>query len=160
MPENKQSHKGYKKPMGYRKTKRANELKIHIEIIRKILKDREDRREIMNSQGIMGSLNSCIQALNKGNTELKILGVKKAQAERVYRIKQAEEILKLKEEKHPVTLIMELVKGNKDVAELRSQRDIAESDYQNCISAIDNLRIEIDAIKSKLNWLKVQLENW
>ena len=37
------------------------------------------------------------------------------QAERVYRVKQAEEIPKFKEEKHPVTLIMELVKGNKEV---------------------------------------------
>jgi len=134
--------------------------KNYIKIIRKILKDREEGREIMNSQGVMGSLNSCIHALNKGNAELKILGLKKAQAEKAYRVKQAEEILKLKTEKHPATLIMEIVKGNEEVAELRLQRDIAESAYHNCISSIDNLRVEIDAIKSKLNWLRVQLENW
>jgi len=143
-----------------RKIKGESIQKNYIKIIRKILKDREEGREIMNSQGVMGSLNSCIHALNKGNAELKILGLKKAQAEKAYRVKRAEEILKLKTEKHPATLIMEIVKGNEEVAELRLQRDIAESAYHNCISSIDNLRVEIDAIKSKLNWLRVQLENW
>lgn len=145
----------------HRKAKRANELKIYIEIIKKILRDnREEGGKIMNSQGVMGSLNSCIQALNQGNTEFKILGLKKAQAEKAYRVKQAEEILKLKTEKYPATLIMELVKGNEEVAELRLQRDIAESDYHNCISAIDNLRVEIAAIRSKLKWLRAELRNW
>lgn len=160
MSGNKRSHKDYWDLRCYRQTKGANKLKIYVQIIKEILKYREEGREIMNSQGVMGSLNSCIQALNKGNIGLKILGVKKAQAEKVYRVKQAEEILKLKEEKHSVTLIMELVKGNEEVAQLRLQRDIAESDYHNCISAMDNLRVEIDAIKSKLNWIRVQLENW
>ena len=114
----------------------------------------------MNKQGIVKNLNSCILALNEGNINLKILGLKKAQAEKAYRVKQAEEILKLKTEKHPATLIMELVKGNEEVAELRLQRDIAESDYHNCISAIYNLRLEIDAITSKLKWLREELRNW
>jgi len=153
-------HAGYMNRQCYRKTKGSSELKFYIKVIKKILKDREEGREIMNSQGVMGSLNSCIQALNKGNNELKIFGLKKAQAEKAYRVKQAEEILKLKTEKYPATLIMELVKGNEEVAQLRLQRDLAESAYHNCISAIDNLRVEIDAIKSKLNWLRVQLENW
>lgn len=114
----------------------------------------------MNKQGIIKSVNTCILALNEGNINLKILGIKKAQAEKAYRIKQAEEILKLKTEKYPATLIMELVKGNEEVAELRLQRDIADSDYHNCISAIDNLRIEIAAITSKLKWIREELKNW
>jgi len=134
--------------------------KDYIKIINKILKDREEGKEVMNSQGVMRSLNSCIQALSKGNRELKVLGVKKAKAEKAYRVKQAEEILKLKTEKYPATLIMELVKGNEEVAELRSQRDVAESAYYNCISAIDNLRVEIEAVRSKLKWLRAELRNW
>ena len=70
MSDNKKDHKDYENQRCYRKNKRANELKIHV-IIKKNLKDREEGRKIMNSQGIMGSLNSCIQALNKGNTELR-----------------------------------------------------------------------------------------
>ena len=48
-----------------RKIKGESIQKNYIKIIRKILKDREEGREIMNSQGVMGSLNSCIHALSK-----------------------------------------------------------------------------------------------
>lgn len=117
-------------------------------------------RGIMNSQESIENLNCCIGALRKGNLQLKTLGIKKAQAEKAYRVKQAEEILKLKTEKHPATLIMELVKGNEEVAQLRLQRDIAESAYHNCISSIENLRVEIDAIKSKIKWLRAELNRY
>lgn len=113
----------------------------------------------MNSQKLMEILNSCIAALNKGDTELKILGLKKAQAEKAYRVKQAQEILKLMIDKQPETLIMELVKGNEEVAELRLQRDVAESAYCTCISAIKNLRLEIEAITNKLKWTLSELNN-
>ena len=70
-----------------------------------------------------------------------------------------QEILKLRTEKYPVTLIMELVKGNEEVAELRLQKDIAESAYYTCISATENLRLETDVIRSKLTWLRAELSN-
>ena len=101
----------------------------------------------MSSQGIMESLNFCIIALGKGNTQLKTLGLKKAQAEKAYRVKLTEEILKLKEEKYPTALIMEIVRGNEAVAELKLQRDIAESAYSSCLNAIDNVRLEIEVLR-------------
>lgn len=114
----------------------------------------------MNPQGIIKRLNFCILSLSKNNAKLKILGVRKAQAEKAYKIKQAQEILKLKTEKYPAILIMELVKGNEEVADLRSQRDKSESDYYACKSAIENLRLEIDAIKSKLTLIRATLSSW
>ncbi|MDR3598160.1 hypothetical protein [Clostridium sp.] len=114
----------------------------------------------MISQGIMESLNLCIVALGKGNTQLKTLGLKKAQAEKAYRVKKTQEILKLKEEKYPATLIMELVKGNEEVAELRLQRDIAESAYHSCLNAIDNVRLEVEVLRSKLIWIRKELSSW
>lgn len=114
----------------------------------------------MNLQGIMESLNLCIVALGKGSTELKTLGLRRAQAEKAYRVKQAQEILKLKFEKYPATLIMELVKGNEEVAELRLQRDIAESAYHTCKNAIENLRMEVEVLRSKLIWIRTELNNW
>lgn len=104
----------------------------------------------MNSQANIRSLDVCIIALSNTNDELKVLGIKKAIAEKAYRVRQAKEILNLKADKHPATLIMELVKGNEEVAELRLQRDIAESEYYNCISKIENLRIKINVIKSSV----------
>lgn len=54
---------------------------------------------------------------------------------------------------------MELVKGNKEVAELRLQRDVAENAYFTCLDGIDNLRIEIELIKNKLKWLRAELNS-
>lgn len=85
--------------------------------------------------------------------------LEKAKTERDYKIKQAQEILKLKADKYPATLIMELVKGNEEVAELRLQRDIAESAYFVGLEAMNNLRLEIEIIRSKLTWLRNELKN-
>lgn len=113
----------------------------------------------MNPQGIMASLDQCLLALSKGNTELKTLGLKKAQTEKAYSIKKAQEILKLKLEKYPATLIMEVIRGNEEIAELRLQKDIAESAYYTCISAIENLRLEIEVLRTKIAWLRTEFKN-
>lgn len=113
----------------------------------------------MNPQDLMDRLEKCIAALGRGNTQMKTLGLEKAKTERDYKIKQAQEILKLKADKYPATLIMELVKGNEEVAELRLQRDIAESSYFVGLEAMNNLRLEIEIIRSKLTWLRSELKN-
>lgn len=108
---------------------------------------------------IMNQLDSCGRALTQGNTNLKTLGLNKAQTEKTYRIKKAQEILKLKADKYPVTLIMELVKGDEGVAQLRLERDIAQSAYFVALDSINNLRLEIEILRSKLAWEKAELLN-
>ena len=113
----------------------------------------------MNPQELMDRLERYIAALSRGNTQMKTLGLEKAKTERDYKVKQAQEILKLKADKYPATLIMELVKGNEEVAELRLQRDIAESSYFVGLEAMNNLRLEIEIIRSKLTWLRNEFKN-
>lgn len=113
----------------------------------------------MNPQQIIEQMEIARQALTRGNTQLKTLAINKAEAERNYRIRKAQEILKLRAEKYPVTIIQDVVKGDKEVAELRLKRDIAESYYYTCISAIENLRLDIEILRSKLTWLRVELKN-
>jgi hypothetical protein len=113
----------------------------------------------MNPQGLINSLDACILALSKGNTELKTLGLNKAQTERDYRVALAQEMLKLKTEKYPATLIIYMAKGNEMVADLRLQRDIAESAYFVALDAVNNLRSEIEIIRSKLTWMRAELNN-
>lgn len=112
-----------------------------------------------NPQQLMDRLEKCIAALGRGNTQMKTLGLEKAKTEKEYRIRQAQEILKLRAEGNKVTVIQDLAKGNEEVAELRLRRDVAESAYYTCISAIDNLRLEIDVLRSKLTWLRAELGN-
>ena len=113
----------------------------------------------MNPQDLMDRLEKCIAALGRGNTQMKTLGLEKAKTERDYKVKQAQEILKLKADKYPATLIMELVKGNEEVEELRLQRDIAESSYFVGLEAMNNIRLEIEIIRSKLTWLRSEFKN-
>lgn len=108
---------------------------------------------------IMEQLDTCLRALTQGNIEQKTLGLKKAEAERNYRIALNKEILKLKVEKYPATLIQELARGTKEVAELRLKRDIQESSYYTAISAMENLKLEIEVLRSKLTWLRTELKN-
>ncbi|MCR3760399.1 hypothetical protein KYB31_15585 [Clostridium felsineum] len=98
-------------------------------------------------------------ALTKGNSEIKTLGIKKAEAERNYKIALNKKILLLKTEKYPATLIQDLSRGDEKVAQLRMNRDIAESAYYTAISASDNIRLEIETLRSMLTWLRVELKN-
>lgn len=96
-------------------------------------------------------------ALTRGNSEIKTLGIKKAEAKRNYGVALYKKILMLKAEKLPATLIHDLARGDEKVAELRLQKDIAESSYFTAISAEDNLRLEIETLRSMLTWLRVEL---
>lgn len=98
-------------------------------------------------------------ALTKGNTEIKTLGIKKAEAKRNYAIALNRKILQLKAEKYPATLIQDMARGDEKVAALRLQKDITESDYFTAISAEDNLRLEIETLRSMLTWLRVEYKN-
>lgn len=113
----------------------------------------------MNPQLLIEKLDRCILALSKGNIELKTLGLKKAETERNYRVALSQEILKLKTEKYPATLIIYMAKGNERVANLRLNRDIAESAYFVALDAVNNLRSEIEILRSKLTWIRTELKN-
>lgn len=112
-----------------------------------------------NPQQLMDRLEKCIAALGRGNTQMKTLGLEKAKTEKEYRIRQAQEILKLRAEGNKVTIIQDLAKGNEEVAELRLRRDVAESSYFVALEAMNNLRLEVEILRTKISWLKCEFKN-
>lgn len=109
---------------------------------------------------IMNKIQACQQALTAGNIELKTLGVKKARAEHDYKVELRKELLRLRHiEKQPVTLINDLAKGKEEIAKLRFERDLAETNYNVCLEAMRNLRLELEAYRSFLTWERVELKN-
>ena len=50
----------------------------------------------MNPNLLINKLDTCLLNLSKGNTQLKALGLKKAESERNYRIALAKKILELR----------------------------------------------------------------
>jgi translation elongation factor EF-Ts len=99
-----------------------------------------------NMQDLMNALAEERQTLSQAIAILKERGINKAKAERDYRIALAQEELRLKAEKMPATLIMDLSRGNELVADLRMERDIAEALYETCQQKIYQSKKEIDII--------------
>lgn len=98
-------------------------------------------------------------ALQRGNDNLKTLGLKKANAEKEYRVALRKELLQLKVDKYPMSIIQDLAKGEDKVSKLRLERDLAENSYAVCQESIRNTRLEIETLRSLLAWSKVELSN-
>ncbi len=91
----------------------------------------------------MRQLDVCIKELRKSGTAY-------AEAERAYKIKLREECLRLRNDGMAVGIIQLTVYGIESVAELRFQRDIAETLYRANIEAINSIKLEIRIINEQL----------
>ncbi len=111
----------------------------------------------MNPQNLIDGIQNKNRELSIKNDELRNLSEKEAEAKRDYRILKAQAILKLKSEGHPATLITDLVKGDKIVAEARFKYDISNGVYKACKESITDLRAAIDSYRSLLAWLKTEM---
>ena len=101
-------------------------------------------------QDLMNALDAERQTLSQAIAILKERGIKKAKAEKEYRIALAQEEMRLKADKMPATLIMDLSRGNEKVAGLRMERDIAEVLYDTCQQQIYVSKKEIDIIMAQM----------
>lgn len=110
-------------------------------------------------QDIKDRMDADLNELNKKNYELLKLGEEKGNTKAKYAIALRQELLRLRIEKYPSSISMELAKGENHIAKLRLQKDIAESRYFTQISAIENLRISIEVKRSQLAWLKAEMSN-
>jgi len=101
-------------------------------------------------QDLVNELNQYRHNLNKAIEELKKRGQVKAKAERDYRVELAKEILKLRAEGIPVTIINDLARGNEKIAALKMQRDIAESLYESNMQYIYSCKLNIDIVHNQI----------
>lgn len=102
-------------------------------------------------QDLINELNHHRQSLNYAIKELKARGQAKAEAERDYRVALAKEILRLRTEGIPVTIINDLCRGEETIARLKMERDIADSLYESALQAIYNYKLNIDIIQNQIN---------
>ncbi len=88
--------------------------------------------------------------------ECKNRGRAAAEAEQKYRMKLAEKILLLRDQKLPATLIGDLARGDKDVAMLKFERDCAEVVYDNAREAVNVYKRQIDVLREQIEreWSK------
>ena len=82
--------------------------------------------------------------------ECKTRGRAAAEAEQAYRVKLAEKILLLREDKFPATLIGDLARGDREVAQLEFERDCAEVVYDNAKEAVNVFKRQIDVLREQI----------
>lgn len=82
--------------------------------------------------------------------ELERYGKETAQAEMDYKITLHQNILKLRDQGLPVTLINTMVYGVREVAEKRLARDIAETMYNVCRERINGIKKTISTNDEQL----------
>lgn len=78
-------------------------------------------------------------------------GTRYAQAERAYKVKLREEILKLRDEGYAIGIIDKTCYGIPSVADLRYKRDIAEMTYKACQDAIQSIKLQIRILDNQIS---------
>ena len=98
-------------------------------------------------QDLMIQINRLQSKLNLAIKELKARGINKAKAEAGYRTALAEKILIERDEGTPVTIINDICRGDREIAKLKMERDIAETLYETCLEAIRATKLEMNIIR-------------
>ena len=92
-----------------------------------------------------------LRQLEEMTKELKTRGIKRAEAEKNYKVALNKEALRMKVElEYPVTLIDKVVHGSKAVADLRFKRDVAESVYNCTLEEINYIKTKIRVKEAEL----------
>lgn len=99
---------------------------------------------------ITGEIHAASQRLSKSADALFDLGREKAESERDYRSALAQEILKLRSEGVPVSIVTDIAKGN--VSEKLFDRDLAEARFKSGIEAADAIKVQVSALQTILKY--------
>ena len=95
-------------------------------------------------------INRLQSKLNLAIRELKTRGINKAKAEAEYRTALAEKILIERDKGTPVTIINDVCRGDREIAKLKMERDIAETLYESCLQAIYATKLEMNIINDMM----------
>jgi hypothetical protein len=96
------------------------------------------------------------QMLDKTNqmtgviTELKKRGRKMAEAEADYRSAVAQKILTLRAENFPVTIMSDVVRGDREISKLRLVRDIAKTEYDVANEMLQVLKLQVRVLQAEV----------
>ena len=81
--------------------------------------------------------------------ELGIRGRAYAQAEHDYRIALAEKTLLERDKGTPVTICSDVCRGDRKIANLRFERDVAEVVYKSALEAIQSIKLQIRVLDNQ-----------
>jgi len=112
----------------------------------------------MNGQDLMQQIEHYTGLLNKAVPEFKDRGIKTAETEKAYRVALRTEFLRLKADGEKVTIMSDMARGKEDIAELKMQRDIAETLYKSAQEGINVYKKQLDTVMAiyKNEWTQAK----
>ena len=103
----------------------------------------------MNPEEIINKLEYKVNELTIRSAKLEKLGCIKDRLEATYRCELRKELLQL-------SLNNTNARGNEKIAQLRLNRDLAKIRYYLMKGSIENIKFEIEVLRSMLIWLRVE----
>ena len=113
----------------------------------------------MTPAEIMRVLQDKNRLLTQKNDEYIILADKRAAAKRDYNVEYARQLLVLKSEGTPITIAKEVCKGNRTVADLKFQYEIAAAIEKACLESMKDIREAVGAARSILTWMRNEMQS-
>lgn len=95
-------------------------------------------------------LQNKVNLLDTAIKALSTRGRKYAQAEHDYKVSLAQHILLKRDKGVPVTIISDLCRGEREVARLRLERDVAEASYKAAMEAINSYKLQIRILENQI----------
>ena len=110
----------------------------------------------INIEVIINKLEYKVNELTIRNAKLKKLGTIKDKLEATYRCELRKELLRLSLNNTKISITGDITRGNAKIAQLRVNRDLAKIRYYLMKSSIENIKFEIEVLRSMLIWLRVE----
>ncbi len=104
----------------------------------------------MSGQDLMLELSGKVALIDKALNEYGNRGRAFAKAEQDYKVALAQKILTERDKGTPVTIISDICRGDKSVARLRFERDVAETVYKAAGEAIQVYKVQIRVLESTI----------
>ena len=112
----------------------------------------------VNLEVIINRLEYKVNELTLRNQKLEKLGAIKDRLEATYRCELRKELLRLSINSTKISIIDDIEGDNANLTQLRLNRDLAEIRYYSMKSSIENIKFEIEVLRSLLTWLSDELE--
>lgn len=105
----------------------------------------------MSGQDLMLDLQSKVQLLDKALQQLGKRGRDYAEAEREYRVALAKKIAAERDKGTPVTIISDVCRGSREIANAKFQRDTAEVVYKSALEAINVYKLQLKLLENQID---------
>ena len=121
----------------------------------------------VNLEVIINKLEYKVNELTIRNAKLKKLGAIKDRLEATYRCELRKELLRLSLNNTEISITGDIAKdnakiarGNEKIAQLILNRDLAKIRYYSMKNSIENIKFEIEVLRSMLTGVRVQFQHY